>query len=66
MEIVVLQGALSVERKGNVLLVFSHAAEARQAVLENRFFTLQYSNAEEVASSVLALRGTLLSEQGVA
>ena len=64
LEIVALQGGLSVERKGNVLLVSSRAGEVRQSVLENRFFTLQYANAEEVASSVLALRGTLLSEQG--
>ncbi|MCW2476962.1 DNA uptake porin HofQ [Candidatus Symbiopectobacterium sp. NZEC151] len=64
LDIVALQGALSIERKGNVLLVSSRAVDVRQTVLENRFFTLQYADAQEVASSVLAQRSTLLSDQG--
>lgn len=64
LDIVALQGALSIERKGNVLLVSSLVTETRQAALENRFFTLQYADAQEVAASVLAQRSTLLSEQG--
>ncbi|WP_367115934.1 secretin N-terminal domain-containing protein [Candidatus Symbiopectobacterium sp. PLON1] len=64
LDIVALQGALSIERRGNVLLVSSLATETRQTVLENRLFTLQYADAQEVANSVLAQRSTLLSEQG--
>lgn len=64
LDIIALQGALSIERKGNVLLVSSHVTETRQAALENRYFTLQYADAQEVAASVLAQRSTLLSEQG--
>lgn len=64
LDIVARQGALSIERKDNVLLVSSPVTDTRQTALENRFFTLQYADAQEVATSVLAQRSTLLSEQG--
>lgn len=47
-----------------MLLVSSPVTDTRQTALENRFFTLQYADAQEVATSVLAQRSTLLSEQG--
>ncbi|MEI7196304.1 DNA uptake porin HofQ [Pectobacterium versatile] len=78
MDIVLRMGKLSVERNGNVLMVFpaEHleslqkerddrvAEQAQKLPLHNLSVALQYADATEVAASVLAQRGTLLSTRG--
>ncbi|WP_081923403.1 DNA uptake porin HofQ [Pectobacterium betavasculorum] len=78
LDIVLRMGKLSVERNGNVLLVFpadhlnalqkerdEHAAELAQKLpLHNLAVALQYADATEVAASVQAQHGTLLSTRG--
>ncbi|WP_103199183.1 DNA uptake porin HofQ [Pectobacterium odoriferum] len=78
LDIVLRMGKLSVERNGNVLMVFpaDHleslqkerddrvAEQAQKLPLHNLSLALQYADATEVAASVLAQRGTLLSTRG--
>ncbi|GKV81738.1 porin [Pectobacterium carotovorum subsp. carotovorum] len=78
LDIVLRMGKLSVERNGNVLMVFpaDHleslqkerdervAEQAQKLPLHNLSVALQYADATEVAASVLAQRGTLLSTRG--
>ncbi|MCL6318427.1 DNA uptake porin HofQ [Pectobacterium atrosepticum] len=78
LDIVLRMGKLSVERNGNVLLVFpaDHleslqkerderiAEQAQKLPLHNLSVALQYADATEVAASVQAQRGTLLSTRG--
>ncbi|MBE5215538.1 DNA uptake porin HofQ [Pectobacterium quasiaquaticum] len=78
LDIVLRMGKLSVERNGNVLMVFpaghleslqkerdEHTAEQAQKLpLHNISVALQYADATDVAASVLAQRGTLLSTRG--
>ncbi|AIU89993.1 porin [Pectobacterium odoriferum] len=78
LDIVLRMGKLSVERNGNVLMVFpaDHleslqkerddrvAEQAQKLPLHNFSVALQYADATEVAASVLAQRGTLLSTRG--
>lgn len=78
LDIVLRMGKLSVERNGNVLMVFpaEHleslqkerddrvAEQAQKLPLHNLSVALQYADATEVAASVLAQRGTLLSTRG--
>lgn len=78
LDIVLRMGKLSVERNGNVLMVFpvDHleslqkerdervAEQAQKLPLHNISVALQYADATEVAASVQAQRGTLLSTRG--
>nr|WP_224554688.1 DNA uptake porin HofQ [Pectobacterium versatile] len=78
LDIVLRMGKLSVERNGNVLMVFpaEHleslqkerddrlAEQAQKLPLHNLSVALQYADATGVAASVLAQRGTLLSTRG--
>ncbi|MFP9228066.1 porin [Pectobacterium cacticida] len=78
LDIVLRMGKLSAERHGNVLLVFpaghleslqkerdERAAEQAQKLpLRNISVALQYADASDVATSVRAQRGTLLSSRG--
>ncbi|WP_409158760.1 DNA uptake porin HofQ [Pectobacterium sp. B2J-2] len=78
LDIVLRMGKLSVERSGHVLLVFpaGHlesllkeqdervAEQAQKLPLHNLSVALQYAEATEVAASVQAQRGTLLSARG--
>ncbi|RYC38995.1 DNA uptake porin HofQ [Pectobacterium zantedeschiae] len=78
LDIVLRMGKLSVERNGNVLLVFpaDHleslqkerderiAEQAQKLPLHNLSVALQYADATEVAASVQSQRGTLLSTRG--
>lgn len=78
LDIVLRMGKLSVERNGNVLQVFpaGHVESLQQALdermaeqalklpLHNTSVALQYADATEVAVSVQAQRGTLLSARG--
>ncbi|MBE5201063.1 DNA uptake porin HofQ [Pectobacterium sp. FL60-S17] len=78
LDIVLRMGKLSVERNGNVLMVFpaghleslqkerdEHTAEQAQKLpLHNISVALQYADATDVVASVLAQRGTLLSTRG--
>ncbi|MFJ5332630.1 DNA uptake porin HofQ [Pectobacterium versatile] len=78
LDIVLRMGKLSVERNGNVLMVFpaDHleslqkerdervAEQAQKLPLHNLSVALQYADATEVAASVLVQRGTLLSTRG--
>ncbi|WCG82776.1 DNA uptake porin HofQ [Pectobacterium sp. A5351] len=78
LDIVLRMGKLSVERSGNVLLVFpaGHlesllkeqdermAEQAQKLPLHNLSVALQYAEATEVAASVQAQRGALLSTRG--
>lgn len=78
LDIVLRMGKLSVERNGNVLMVFpaghleslqkerdeQTAEQAQKLPLHNIAVALQYADAAEVAASVQAQRGTLLSTRG--
>ncbi|WP_113626986.1 DNA uptake porin HofQ [Pectobacterium peruviense] len=78
LDIVLRMGKLSVERNGNVLLVFpaEHleslqkekdervAEQAQKLPLHNLAVALQYADVTEVAASVQVQRGTLLSTRG--
>ncbi|WP_080752609.1 DNA uptake porin HofQ [Pectobacterium fontis] len=78
LDIVLRMGKLSVERNGNVLLVFptEHleslqkerdermAEQVQKLPLHNVSVALQYADATDVAASVQAQRGTLLSARG--
>ncbi|MBA0168687.1 DNA uptake porin HofQ [Pectobacterium sp. CFBP8739] len=78
LDIVLRMGKLSAERDGNVLMVFpaGHleslekeqdkrmAEQAQKLPLHNISVALQYAEATEVAASVQAQRGTLLSARG--
>lgn len=78
LDIVLRMGKLSAERNGNVLMVFpaGHleslekeqdkrmAEQAQKLPLHNISVALQYAEATEVAASVQAQRGTLLSARG--
>ncbi|MCH5049032.1 DNA uptake porin HofQ [Pectobacterium aquaticum] len=78
LDIVLRMGKLSVERNGNVLMVFpaghleslqkerdEHTAEQAQKLpLHNISVALQYADSTDVAASVQAQRGTLLSTRG--
>lgn len=78
LDIVLRMGKLSVERNGNVLMVFpaghleslqkerdeQAAEQAQKLPLHNIAVALQYADAAEVAASVQAQRGTLLSTRG--
>ncbi|WP_413232273.1 MULTISPECIES: DNA uptake porin HofQ [Pectobacterium] len=78
LDIVLRMGKLSAERNGNVLLVFpaghleslqkerdERMAEQEQKLpLHNISVALQYADAADVAASVQAQRGTLLSARG--
>lgn len=78
LDIVLRMGKLSVERNGNVLMVFpaghleslqkerdeQAAEQAQKLPLHNISVALQYADATEVAASVQAQRGTLLSTRG--
>ncbi|MEQ9915093.1 DNA uptake porin HofQ [Pectobacterium aroidearum] len=78
LDIVLRMGKLSAERNGNVLMVFpaGHleslqkerdermADQAQKLPLHNISVALQYADATDVAASVQAQRGTLLSARG--
>ncbi|WP_240630035.1 DNA uptake porin HofQ [Brenneria alni] len=78
LDIVLHMGQLTVERDGNVLLVYpagrleewqwqkeEHLAlQAHNQPLQNLSVTLQHADAAEVATSVQAQRGALLTERG--
>ncbi|MFJ5392216.1 DNA uptake porin HofQ [Pectobacterium sp. CHL-2024] len=78
LDIVLRMGKLSVERNGNVLMVFpaghleslqkerdeQAAEQAQKLPLHNISVALQYADATEVAASVQAQRGALLSTRG--
>ncbi|RBP61203.1 DNA transporter HofQ [Brenneria salicis ATCC 15712 = DSM 30166] len=78
LDIVLRMGQLTMERDGSVLLVYpaAHleaverrkeelsARQTQKQPLQNLSVTLKYAQADEVAGSVLAQRGTLLTERG--